>query len=697
MGTASHAKARARWVGTSLLTAWGILGAPGCLITGHVELQPPDGLLEQGSCMCAVCWDRPFCLSPTGEVATPAPDGSCPLDSLGVPMEASVPATAVNIYPEDRIRDFYCIQPMGRDVDATDDVHSDGLSEDVCPADEEARARLENVDPCVDVPEACRPLTGMDCGDPPGGPACPAGTMVGARRTGCGPARLPDGSFDETLGRLRAREKVLDSCAVWGRDVPSGATPARYCFTACIGDIEPRSGPFGGGTHLACDPELVDPPEVTQSSFPWRLEGSGSEATLTSPSGATTTVALLGDVALHAPSCGPLTDCAVALPWVGAYVDGEVVLDGYVVRNVRMTNVEPIRGATLEGGTGAVSSFELASGAVFYLTGEVDGLGLGQWVFTSPEPLGGTLDWTSRRFEIAGTFSHESGASLALVLRGGLPNYLPIADAGPDLVAECQGPEGALVPLSALGSSDPDGGLNSLISAWWTTRGNAFDLTANGFTTTVLVPLGSREYDLTVSDRWGAMSADEVLVTVSDTSGPVIDEVSLPAGDCLLPDGTLRLFRLGEEIVASGADVCSEVEPTYRIVSVTSNQPVGAGDVVFGDGALCLRAQQTDSGTGQPAHRYYTVTVEATDAAGNTSTDATTVTIVDLPSGMCQDGPASAPIVPAGDARCTEGGPAEPPPGCGCRLGAGTGESALGAAGVLALLVLLRGRRRRRR
>jgi len=81
------------------------------------------------------------------------------------------------------------------------------------------------------------------------------------------------------------------------------------------------------------------------------------------------------------------------------------------------------------------------------------------------------------------------------------------------------------------------------------------------------------------------------------------------------------------------------------IVSVSSNQAVGTGDVVFGEDGLCVRARQTDSTTGQPSPRFYTITIEATDAAGNTTTETVAVTVPDLPSGMCEDGPAAAPIV----------------------------------------------------
>ena len=58
---------------------------------------------------------------------------------------------------------------------------------------------------------------------------------------------------------------------------------------------------------------------------------------------------------------------------------------------------------------------------------------------------------------------------------------------------------------------------------------------------------------------------------------------------------------------------------TLRILSVTSNEPAGRkGEdwVIVDEDTVKLRASRSGSGTG----RVYTITVEATDESGNTST-----------------------------------------------------------------------------
>ncbi len=65
---------------------------------------------------------------------------------------------------------------------------------------------------------------------------------------------------------------------------------------------------------------------------------------------------------------------------------------------------------------------------------------------------------------------------------------------------------------------------------------------------------------------------------------------------------------------------------TSRISSVRSNEPVGATSpdwVITGDLSLLLRAERSGQGRG----RVYTITVQCRDAAGNTSTGTTLVTV----------------------------------------------------------------------
>ena len=65
---------------------------------------------------------------------------------------------------------------------------------------------------------------------------------------------------------------------------------------------------------------------------------------------------------------------------------------------------------------------------------------------------------------------------------------------------------------------------------------------------------------------------------------------------------------------------------TSRIVSVRSNEPADATSpdwVITGDLSLLLRAERSGQGHG----RVYTITVQCRDAAGNTRTGTTLVTV----------------------------------------------------------------------
>lgn len=668
-----------------LLVAFGAF-ASSCIITEAIHFDPPAGIDQSGSCMCAVCWDRPFCESgATGEFVTRAlPTDPCPNDMLGNPMEASTASTRVAGFGLARGA-FHCIQPMGRDVDATDNL-VDGL----CPVDDILRAHLENVDPCIDIPIECRPRTGVDCHDPIPPTPCPPEFMVGATRRACG-----DNMGDESLqqGQIHATDKLITECGIWGRDVPNGAHPSRYCYVACIQDFPPGSG---GG--LSCNPLVEDPPEITQSSFPWHLDPAVSGGTIRTPAGEVVPVGLAGQIYLHAPRCAALVSCPVSIPWLEAYVPGDLVVGGYTVHEARLQNPAPIFGATFMIGSAASSPFQLDAGAVLYVTGDVEGHGISEFIFTAPSALIGEINWTLRTFVVTGTFTHSSGAALDIEIHGAIPNLLPIANAGPDQTLECTSPDGAVAHVSALASRDPDGGIQDMISAWWTTQGNAFDLSINGFTADLAVPLGSRHYDLVISDRWGAMSADEVVITVQDTAGPIFETIGMPAGDCLPSDEQVYIFHLGSEIVPQSVDVCSAFTPTYRIVGVASNQPdTGPADVAFGQNALCVRGEQQRRSPTQPSPRTYTVLVQATDEHGNSTTSAVQIHVPDRRAGeTCPNGNAAVSTVPnINDPRCTTGGP---PPTCQCRTSPipMTAFPLAVGLGVIAVAAVRRGRRRSR-
>jgi MYXO-CTERM domain-containing protein len=177
----------------------------------------------------------------------------------------------------------------------------------------------------------------------------------------------------------------------------------------------------------------------------------------------------------------------------------------------------------------------------------------------------------------------------------------------------------------------------------------------------------------------------------------------------------MHLFRLGEEITATAVDVCDGEATTVRITDVRSNQPddgTGDGstapDVRFGSGAFCLRAEREG---GVPSGRGYTVVLESTDSAGNTSVVEVVVDVPhdQRPSSRCESLDVT-PVVADDDPRCeaevvtstsaatgggtvAAGAPAAPGTTGGCRVGPTSDDRAPGLLLVLLGMILWRRRR----
>jgi hypothetical protein len=110
-----------------------------------------------------------------------------------------------------------------------------------------------------------------------------------------------------------------------------------------------------------------------------------------------------------------------------------------------------------------------------------------------------------------------------------------------------------------------------------------------------------------------------------DDAAPVLS--SLTATPNVLWPPNHEMVPVAISVVAS--DACSGV--TSSIVGVTSDEPVdGRGDghtspdwIVTGPLTLLVRSERSGLGDG----RVYTITVRASDASGNETTGATTVTV----------------------------------------------------------------------
>jgi uncharacterized repeat protein (TIGR03803 family) len=137
--------------------------------------------------------------------------------------------------------------------------------------------------------------------------------------------------------------------------------------------------------------------------------------------------------------------------------------------------------------------------------------------------------------------------------------------------------------------------------------------------------MGTAVVTVTATDAAGNASSGTFTVKVVDTTKPVITSLT-PSTASLWP-ANHKMVSVTIQAVTS--DVAGTV--TTKIISVTSSEPdngLGDGDtandtVITGAMTVQLRAERSGNGTG----RTYSITVEAKDAAGNTSTRVVTVSV----------------------------------------------------------------------
>ncbi len=182
-----------------------------------------------------------------------------------------------------------------------------------------------------------------------------------------------------------------------------------------------------------------------------------------------------------------------------------------------------------------------------------------------------------------------------------LQNTPPIADAGPDQFVEQISPEGANVTLNGTSSSDPD---NDTLTYYWNWTGGS----AQGATPTLMLPQGNTTITLTVSDGL-TNSTDTVNIVVQDTTPPVVN-----AG----PNITVEQeSHAGTEVTLNGTP--TDAVSTQFNFTWSENGTVLKTDVNAASTAL--------------THTFnlgnHTVTLDATDQAGNTGSANVTVSVID--------------------------------------------------------------------
>jgi hypothetical protein len=145
-------------------------------------------------------------------------------------------------------------------------------------------------------------------------------------------------------------------------------------------------------------------------------------------------------------------------------------------------------------------------------------------------------------------------------------------------------------------------------------------------TYTATFPFGTNTIVVSASDGSSNNATCTTTVTVVDTNPPVVTAVHVAPTSIWPPNHKLKAISVRADVT----DDCSAT--TWKVVSVSSNEAVdakGSGHttpdwVIIGDHAVKVRAERSGKGSG----RVYTITVQATDAAGNVSAPATaTVTV----------------------------------------------------------------------
>lgn len=192
-------------------------------------------------------------------------------------------------------------------------------------------------------------------------------------------------------------------------------------------------------------------------------------------------------------------------------------------------------------------------------------------------------------------------------------NIAPEANAGPDQALELSSCEGAEVTLDGSMSADPD---NNIVSYEWL-EGDT--ILGEGQQLNYVFPLGVHTVTLKVSDTLGMSDTDEVVITVQDTTAPVVNAAVF--NNSLWPANN-KMVDVGFSYQVS--DGCAE--DVDISIAVTADEPTatapGAGGPnhapdaeIAADGRILLRAERSGSGDG----RVYRITVTATDVSGNSA------------------------------------------------------------------------------
>jgi probable HAF family extracellular repeat protein len=140
-----------------------------------------------------------------------------------------------------------------------------------------------------------------------------------------------------------------------------------------------------------------------------------------------------------------------------------------------------------------------------------------------------------------------------------------------------------------------------------------------------VVPAGQYTIVVTVTDASGNSANAKISLTVSNSTPPTI--VALTASPNVLNPPNHQLVPVTVTALVTDS---SDPAPVTKIVSITCSEPASPGDIqITGNLTATLAASKDSSGM----TRTYTITVQATDVFGNSSTGVVTVTVPKNSSG----------------------------------------------------------------
>jgi hypothetical protein len=130
--------------------------------------------------------------------------------------------------------------------------------------------------------------------------------------------------------------------------------------------------------------------------------------------------------------------------------------------------------------------------------------------------------------------------------------------------------------------------------------------------------IGNTVVSCRATDRIGNETTASFVVTVRDTTAPVIDSASPGVASIWPPDKRM----VPVSIVVAASDIVDGV-PACKVTGVASNEPSTGAWSIVDSLTVNLKADRNGNGNG----RVYAITVRCNDAAGNASTNTVHVNV----------------------------------------------------------------------